>query len=79
MSRYLNVCKQNAFLAEQHDRIVDKLGFAKMLYNSKNCNPDPYWECGSGSVSRSTEIYQHLQINLDSAFHKKPFCTFVGM
>jgi hypothetical protein len=39
-------------------------------------DPDPYWECGSGS--RSMKIDQNLQFNLVPA-SKKGFCTFVGM
>ncbi len=40
-------------------------------------DPDPYWECGSGSGSRSMEIDQNLLIDLVSAF-QKGFFTFVG-
>ncbi len=37
-------------------------------------DPDPYWECGSGSGSRSKDINRNLQINLVSCLG---FCTFV--
>jgi hypothetical protein len=34
-------------------------------------DPDPYWECGSGSGYGSMEIYQNLQINLVSCLSKR--------
>jgi hypothetical protein len=34
-------------------------------------DPDPYWECGSGSGTRSMEIGQYLQINLVFCLSKR--------
>jgi len=33
--------------------------------------PDPYWQCGSESGSRSKEIYQYLQMNLILSLSKR--------
>jgi hypothetical protein len=37
-------------------------------------DPDPYWECSSGSGSRSLEIDPNSQINLVSSLSKRLLC-----
>ncbi len=46
-------------------------GFEWIRIHLAILNPDPYWEWGSGSGSRSMKIGQNFQINLASCLSKR--------
>jgi hypothetical protein len=61
---YLMLTEYNMYSATHSQAKFWILICSRLHLAALDTDPDPYWECGSGSGYRSMEIGQNLQINL---------------